>query len=449
VEAISLAGGPARRTKLAAGSWAVTSAQPLGNLAIALLEREAELPPEFVARQRERASNHLDAQFYDVTAWSLPLAYNLRAWTTLAPLALTPVEPATLVAGGERATSAPPAGEGRVGYLVAPAGLRSYAFAAALLQRDLPVRVALEGLTAGGRALPAGTLFVPRAGRTGLAAEVGPLAAEHGVELVAVESSLSAAGLPLGSERVVALRKPLVALAAGPGISSTSFGALWHLLDQQVGVEHAVVDLTALGSLDLSRFTALLLPEGSSYSRWLDEDDAKRLGAWVDGGGVLVAIGSAADWLHQRELTTVAARDLDAPSEEGDGEGTGAPPSEIDRVWDTELFVPGSIVASELREHPLTAGVASPPPMLFWGDVFHDASGDPRQDLLRVRASDPLIAGIAWQEARDQLPGALLAASERRGDGRVVVFTQDPAFRLFWRGTMPLLLNALLLGPSV
>ena len=29
------------------------------------------------------------------------------------------------------------------------------------------------------------------------------------------------------------------------------------------------------------------------------------------------------------------------------------------------------------------------------------------------------------------------------------VFAQDPAFRLFWRGTMPLLLNALMYGPSL
>ena len=41
------------------------------------------------------------------------------------------------------------------------------------------------------------------------------------------------------------------------------------------------------------------------------------------------------------------------------------------------------------------------------------------------------------------------AAAESRGDGKVVVFTQDPAFRLFWRGTMPLLLDAVLYGPSM
>jgi hypothetical protein len=447
VEAVPIAGGDARRQRLPAGSWAVSSAQPLGTLAIALLEREAEVPAAFLQRQRERADENLDALFYDVTAWSLPLALNLHAWSTDASLATTPVSAGELTAAYPATATA--AAGGRVGFLVPPAGVRGYAFAAAALRRDLPVRVALEGITVGERTFPPGTLFLPRAGREDLAAEVTPLAAIHGVELVPLESSLPTAGIPLGSERVVPLRRPRVAVAAGPGVASTSAGSLWHLLDRQVEVEHSLVDVSALGSLDLSSYTALLLPEGSGYGHWLDEGDAERIGEWVQRGGVLVAIGDAADWLHEHELTTVAARKLDEASQEGDGEGGGAPAGDEERVWDTELFVPGSIVASEMRRHPLTVGVDGAPPMLFWGDRFHAATGDPQQDLLRVRGSDPLLAGVAWQEAREQISGALLMASERRGDGRVVVFTQDPAFRLFWRGTMPLLLNALLLAPSV
>jgi hypothetical protein len=118
-------------------------------------------------------------------------------------------------------------------------------------------------------------------------------------------------------------------------------------------------------------------------------------------------------------------------------------------VWDTELMVPGAIVSTELRRHPLTVGVTTPPPVLFWGDAFYDATGDPQQDLLRAKGNDPLIAGMAWPEAKQVLPGTLLMGAESLGDGKVVVFTQDPAFRLFWRGTMPLLLDAVLYGPSL
>ena len=439
IEAKPVAGGEPRRVRLAAGSWAVSTAQPLGALARALLEREATLPEAFVEAQRARASEHLEAQFYDVTAWALPLAYNLEAWMSEDQVSLEPAPPRP--AGG----AAPPA---RVGWLVPPQGLETYRLAAALLREGIGFRVGLEPTAAGSRALPAGTLFVPRAGRDTLDARLGRLAEEAGVELVPVDTSLTSGGIPLGSERMVPVRPPRIGLVAGPGIASTSFGSLWHLLDRGVGLEHSVVDVTSLGSLELSRFGALLLPDGGGYGRLGDEDVA-RLSAWVERGGVLVAVGDAADWLHDRELTEFAARELDEPSEEGDGEGTGAEPADTDRVWDTELSVPGAIVASEMRQHPLTAGVLAPPPFLFWGDVYHDSTGDPQQDLVRVRGNDPVLAGVAWSEAREQLPGALLVGVEERGRGRIVVFAQDPAFRLFWRGTMPLLLNALIYGPSL
>jgi hypothetical protein len=441
IEAQPLSGGAARKVRLPAGSWAVSTAQPLGALARALLEREATLPEAWVERQRERASAHLDPQFYDVTAWALPLAYNVEAW----------------VGAGDRVSLAepPPSGPAagavpaaKVGYLVPPSGLETYRFAAALLREGIPFRVGLEGTTAGARSLPAGTLFVPRSGRADIATALAPLALDAGVELVPVDTSFSTAGIPLGSERMVPVRKPRIGVVAGPGVSSTSFGALWHLLDRIVGLEHSVLDISSLASSDLSRFSALLLPEGGGYGRLGDEEVA-RLTAWVSRGGVLVAVGGAVDWLHGHDLSAVAARKLDEASEEGDDEGGGASAADTDRVWETELMVPGSIVATEMRHHPLTAGVPAPPPVLFWGDTFHDATGDPQQDVLRVRGNDPLLAGVAWSEAREQLPGALLVAAEEHGDGQVVVFTQDPAFRLFWRGTMPLLLNALMYGPSI
>lgn len=438
-DARPIAGGDPRRVGLAAGSWAVTTAQPLGALAAALLEREAPLPEAFLARQRERTAAHLPAQFYDVTAWSLPLAYNLEAWSTEAALAIDYDAPAA---------AAPPPARGRVGYLLPPAGLAGYRFAAALLRRDIPFRLALEPLTVGSRELPAGTLFVPRGGRGDLDEQIVALAADLGVELVGADSSLTSAGIPLGSERMVAIEEPRIGLLAGEGISGTSFGSLWHLFDRDIGLEHSILEAHDLADVDLGRFHALVLPEGSGYHAAFGDAETARLTAWVEAGGVLVLLPGAVEWANGRELTGVTRRELGGPSQEPDGEGI-TPAVGDGRVWDTQLLVPGSIVATELAPQPLVVGVPGPPPFLFWGDVFHDALGDPLQDLVRIRGYEPVLAGVAWNEAREQLPGTLLVAVEKRGRGRVVSFTQDPAFRLFWRGTMPLLLNAVIYGPSL
>ena len=44
--------------------------------------------------------------------------------------------------------------------------------------------------------------------------------------------------------------------------------------------------------------------------------------------------------------------------------------------------------------------------------------------------------------------GGLLAAVKRGRSGALVLFAQDPAYRLFWRATTPIFLNAILFGPS-
>src|SRR4029078_5459898 len=99
----------------------------------------------------------------------------------------------------------------------------------------------------------------------------------------------------------------------------------------------------------------------------------------------------AVDWLHEQKLTSVAKHKVapDDEPEESDGEGGGPPPTDAGKGWDAELMVPGAIVASEVRRHPLTVGVTSPPPAMVWGSDFYDATGDPQQDLLLARAPDP------------------------------------------------------------
>jgi len=107
-------------------------------------------------------------------------------------------------------------------------------------------------------------------------------------------------------------------------------------------------------------------------------------------------------------------------------------------------------VASVLRpHHPLALGLPGPPAVMAQGNLDLKATGDPRRDLLVARSEAPVLAGFVWPQAEERLAGSLLVASEGVGQGRVVAFAHDPAFRLFWRGTMPLVLNAALFGPSL
>jgi hypothetical protein len=167
-----------------------------------------------------------------------------------------------------------------------------------------------------------------------------------------------------------------------------------------------------------------------------------------------VAVGESAGWLATAELAsleTIGGDGEEAGGEAGTGEVADPADEELahERVFDPQLAVPGAIVATRLASHPLTVGLRAPPPALFHGGTFYRPSGDPQQDLLVVRDEDPVLSGFAFEESRERLSGALLASTQTRAGGRLVLFLQDPAFRLFWRGTMPLLLDALFYGPSL
>ena len=58
------------------------------------------------------------------------------------------------------------------------------------------------------------------------------------------------------------------------------------------------------------------------------------------------------------------------------------------------------------------------------------------------------VAGVAWNESIDRLKGSIYLVSEPYGKGNVITFADQPNYRLFWRGTLPLFLNAVIYSPS-
>lgn len=461
---------PERRS-FPAGTYAVHAGQPLGNLVQTLLDRSTRIGEAYLERQRERLERNLGTEFYDITAWSLPLAFNLDAWVVPEPpadLGRSGSEAPTGASESSHADAAPArsgAGDDRgVGYLVPPDGLDGYRFAAALVRRELDFRVALEEFEVGGSAYPAGTLFIPRlANRERLARDrrqrhetdadagdetlrelVERLARDTGVRVDRAETFYSTRGVSLGSDLVPTVHAPRIGLLAGAGVSPTSFGYLWHLLDREVELPHSRLDLDRLGAVDLDAFDVLVLPDGWRYDASLSESAAEDLGRWVREGGVLVAVGAAHGWLRERELTAVEEW---KPEPDGDG---GASGSEEDALADRRIQTPGAIVATEATAgHPLLLGLPSSPPVLVTGATVLLPTGDPQVDVLRAVAEEPILAGVAWPEAVERLSGSLLVSVERQGGGLVILFAQEPDFRRFWRGTAPLFLNSVLYGPTL
>jgi hypothetical protein len=62
---------------------------------------------------------------------------------------------------------------------------------------------------------------------------------------------------------------------------------------------------------------------------------------------------------------------------------------------------------------------------------------------------DLVLSGFSWPGNTERLlTGAIWAAVENVGRGKVILFAEDPLFRAFFRGSAGLFNNAILMGPG-
>jgi hypothetical protein len=364
---------PAAARDFPAGAYVVDLAQPQKRMAKALLEVHTPLDAAFereqlarFARNERRGRGGLKEEygFYDVTAWSLPLAFGVDAFWTEddAAVGATPVtleSPANTYANISWLTNAPPAGEafggGKVSLLDRPdepsgrpeESLRAAGFDAPmaprvagitrggvtgraqiayvipyerngaaslvfrLLREGFKLAVATKPLSAGGRDWPRGTV-VARVSRNPetLHERVAALARETGVDVTAVGTGFPETGeTGVGSETVVSLRRPKIIVAADEPVSTTGYGAMWWTFDR-MGVDFTPMTIDAIKRARLDEYNVIILPDGSAgrYFAAFGKGGVDALRGWVERGGTLVLVKGAAVFGALKDVNLTSAR---------------------------------------------------------------------------------------------------------------------------------------------
>jgi hypothetical protein len=241
------------------------------------------------------------------------------------------------------------------------------------------------------------------------------------------------------------VRLPRVALAAGEGFSPTSVGAHWFYLEREAGIPIDVVNAGELGSIDLSQYDVLVLPEASSRAVRAAEEALK---TWLQRGGRLVAVGDAAEAVAG--IAEVKLREEPKDTANARTRYLAGREERERQEWRQE--VPGTILGLKLDPlHPLAfgAGLDGRPADAF---ALHQGTRvfEPAEGVETVAFFPPTvsrISGVISPENLRRLGQGSWLVTKRMGQGSVVLFADDPLFRLFWRSTQPLYLNAILLGP--
>ncbi len=370
-----------------------------------------------------------DSVTYDITGWSVPLAYGLQAYASQARIE------AGVVAGYSLPTYEDPfVGKDLAkayAYVVPWTNLSSAAFLGDLLQAGVNARTASGAFTFGEQTFAAGSIVINKGDNRkteDFTATVRRLVNVHEVELHILETGFSTSGGDLGSNVYELKKAPKVAVVAGEGVSTNQFGQVWYYFEQDLKYPVSVFHLGDLDEVADGNYDVLILPEG----RYDLSSSADALTSWIRDGGRLIAIGSANRSLSRVEAFSLAAKETEEDEEK---EADAPDPRLLPHAGAERRFIagfnPGAIVGVEMdATYALAFGIG--------GKYFSLKTGSAAYDYLengvnagRVRTA-PFISGFVGSKVKQELEETLVFGVQNMGRGEIVYLIDNPLYRGFW-----------------
>jgi hypothetical protein len=450
-----------------AGSYIISLAQPAKRLIRNLLDVHVHMEEAFLKEQERRRKRKLPDEIYDVTAWSLPLQFNVEAVACSEAIRgnFEEYRPARIPQGRVN-------GQARVAYL-APWGTQAAGrLLAASLREGLRILSADKSFTIQGKTYPTGTLiFKVKDNPANLRETLERIAAASGAEVFATDTGWVEDGINFGSRYVFHVRKPQIALAWDTPASAGSAGQTRFVLERQFGYPVTPIRTRQLATSDLSRFQVIILPDGGGYAGVFGADGIRRLKEWVTQGGTLIALGGGAVSFLADSSTGLLDTAQENLSREGKAEVKPSDPKpsptartpgklltseeDFNRAIQPDSEPPDEVAGVLLKarvdsEHWMTAGVGKTVYVLVSGRaIFSPVKIDKGVNAVYFDAADQILAsGYMWEENRKQMAFKPFVMVQNQGRGVVVGFTADPNFRAYMDGLNVLFLNAVFRGPA-
>lgn len=387
----------------------------------------------------ETRTEFTDNTFYDVSAWTFPLAFNLDYHhLNKDELQLLPLE------SSEVSTSSSYVGsDNPVALLVEWQDFRAATALTRLLGDDIDVKLLEKGsrLPVQGepREFMAGSFTVPlpaeTATRNALIEKVNSTLADLGLTVYGVDSGYSGQGADLGSPNVSDLEMPKPLLLIGEGVYSYEAGEVWHLLDTRLELPVSMQHAQDLGRIDLSDYTHLLMVSGRYPA--LDDKELDAVKSWIRDGGTIVATRGANPWLVQQGLVNFELLEPETPQNQN------RPFSERDDAR-AEHIIGGAIYEANVDlSHPLAFGLELDKLAFTKAGtmVFKPAT----EDFVTVATytESPLVAGYSSQTNVERIKNTPAILAQGYGRGSIIMFSDNPNFRGYWLGSMRPYINSL------
>jgi Zinc carboxypeptidase len=444
-----------------AGAYIVSNAQPTARMVRNLLDPKTEQSAEFIKKQEERRKMRLNDQIYDITAWNLPMLFDVEMLTS--PSAIG-VKSSAVPSQYDAQLPSRPLAAGKVGYLM-PWGASAVALSADAMRQGIRINTVGGAFTHNGRRYAIGTALIRNAGNPAdLNGRLAALAAKHGAELVPIDSTWVDDGTSLGSNDAGMLKAPKVLLAWDAPTNTLSAGWARYALERRFGVGATAVRTGSLARANFNDYDVVVLPSGN-YAGQINEAVLNRIKDWLRSGGTLVTIAEATRWATGSNVGLLETTGLlkdgrpDVPPPSGGGGGNTNAPKPVEYDYDKAIqpererpaSQPGAILHVTLdTNHWLTAGNDGETQVMIEGNrVFAPLKLNNGRNVGVYATKDKLIAsGLIWPDAQDILVQKPYLMHQPFGQGHVIAFAEEPNYRAFTESTMLLFMNAVMLGPG-
>lgn len=408
----------------------------------------------FLTSLFETRTEFTDSLFYDVSTWTLPLAFNLpyaelrgRSWNqSLVGAAVNDAAiPQGEIIGGRSNYAYAFEWDGYYAPKVANTLLKS---GVKLMVASQPFQTLLDNQT---KHFGHGTILIPlgiqNVDEGTIFRMLTSLTKESAINAYALNTGYSTGGIDLGSPNFNMLRQPSVMILSGSGPSPNDVGEIWHLLDQRWNMELSMVEIPRFNSISLDRYNTIIMVNGS-YSD-ISSSAVEKLRRWVNSGGTLILQRSAVSWARGAGLAgSVSFKS----SDDEESSSTSFLATYTDLSADRgSRFIGGSIFRVNIdTTHPLFYGYKR-----SWMPVFKNNTlmMEPPKNAyampMQFDQNSPLLSGYISTDNLERIKGTAGTVVGGVGAGRIIMTTENPAFRAFWFGTNKLLANSIFFGHTI
>jgi hypothetical protein len=395
----------------------------------------------------EKVTQFHDSVFYDASTWTMALAFGMPHEALNATVKFSKGEKVK----AEDLQAKPSAvTKSKYAYLIE---WNEYSAAKALYQlldKKVFVKTSFKPFTAlvngAKKNFGYGTLVIPvtdqYASPDELFAIVKDFSQSTGTDIFTVDTGFNTEGIDLGSGNVRTVSIPRVAMLVGDGVAATEAGFTWYLLDSQIGMPITKVNTSQLGQLRIQDYNTLIMVSGN-YSQ-LGETGITKIKTWVQQGGTLVLVRNAVNWAIQNK---VVEEQMKKEEEKKDNK-------RIDYVtagdYQGSRAIGGSIYMTDLDvTHPLGFGYTSRNlPVWRNHSMFLEPTKNPFSTVAKCTAN-PHLSGYIHKANLEKIKNSPSLVVSASGQGRAVLFLDDPNFRGYWFGTNKLFFNALFFGSLI